>query len=49
MLTFSSKKLVTLPRVLPSVLVAASSQIALQLSQIYSHRNFLFECHMKNI
>ena len=40
---FLLNKLVTLPRMIPSVLPVASSQIASQLSQVYSHKNFLFE------
>ena len=40
---FLLSKLVTLPRMIPSVLPVASSQIASQLSQVYSHTNFLFE------
>ena len=33
-------------RVTPSVLLAASSQIASQLSQVYSQTNVLFEYHV---
>ena len=39
-------KLFTLLCVIPSVLLAASSQIASKLSQCYSHTNVLFEYHM---
>ena len=39
-------KLFTLLPVILSELVAASSKIALQLSQVYSHTNFLFEYYI---
>ena len=39
-------KLFILLCVIPSVLLAASSQIVWQLSHCYSHTNVLFEYHM---
>ena len=38
-------KLSTLPPVIPSALLAASSQIISELLQVYSHTNLLFEYH----
>ena len=43
---FLLSKLYTLLRAIPSVPLAASSHIASQLSQVYSHTNFLFEYYM---